>query len=340
MRTTAGGPLHIELSSAPSWSLLADEDVLSVVQFGAGPSWSADPRHVVTGFTLLGAGPPGSGSAGIESIAEVWRVDGAVQVGTRDMLRYAVSRDYLFGQIEIAADSTPAFAAASKAAYVQLLRCCQDLGYPHVLRIWNVLSGINEGAGDAERYRVFCQGRYDGFVEAARLPVYPAASALGPAAGPSLLYFLAGRAPAHLIENPQQLSAFRYPRDYGPASPSFSRAGLVRCGDELRLFISGTASILGHRSCHEGDLIGQLDVTLQNLARVAAASQVPGALFAHDNLQTQLRIYLRNSADLETVSQALAARVSPSVGCLFVQADICRRELLLEIEATVSWREG
>ena len=346
-----GGPLHVSLAAEPAWQALADDDVLAVVEHGTGVSASDDPRHVVTGFALAGdhaaaaaarhGSKPMGGSKPIRGrVLEVWRVDGPVRTGIVDTLRHAVSRDYLFGQVVIGADNAAGnFVTATQMAYQQLLRGCQSLGYPHVLRVWNVLSGINDGDGDAERYRCFSQGRFNAFVAAARLPVYPAASAIGRDGDHSIVYFLAGRAPAQLIENPQQVSAFRYPREYGPVSPSFSRAGLLRCGNELRLFISGTASILGHRSCHVGDIAAQLELTLTNLATVTAAAQAPAPLF-DDRLQTLLRVYVRHPGDVAQVVERLDRSVPGHVLLTVVQGDICRRELLLEIEATVSWREG
>jgi hypothetical protein len=59
------------------------------------------------------------------------------------------------------------------------------------------------------------------------------------------------------------VSAYDYPRQYGPAAPSFSRAALTP--DPL-LLISGTASIVGHASVHLGDVTAQLEETLANLA--------------------------------------------------------------------------
>ena len=347
----SGGPLKIELSAEPAWSLLADDDVLAVVQFGTprdlrspvprdlrspveprdlrSPIEEGDPRHVVTGLRI-----PGGGSA-----AEVWRVAGPVRVGNAEGLHYAAGQDYLLGQVEIGGDPAQ-LAVATQSAYVQTLRGCQALGYPHLLRLWNVVAGINDGDGDAERYRIFCQGRFNAFVAAARLPVYPAASAIGGDAATGMVYFLAGRAPAQLIENPHQISAFRYPRAYGPASPSFSRAALWRCGEELRLAVSGTASILGHQSRHAGDLAAQLTLTLDNLATVTAAAHAPAPLFRGDAQRVLLRTYVRHEADAPVVAALLAERVPAEVPRTVLRADICRRELMLEMEAMVVWPEA
>ena len=66
------------------------------------------------------------------------------------------------------------------------------------------------------------------------------------------IYFLAGAHPAHILGNPRQVNAYDYPSLYGPRSPSFARASLYRSDSATQLFISGTASVVGHQSQHKG----------------------------------------------------------------------------------------
>ena len=118
-----------------------------------------------------------------------------------------------------------------------------------------------------ERYKLFCLGRARAFaaVHATSPDIgYPAASAVGKPRGVRTLQvcWLAGREAGTTLENPRQVSAYDYPRQYGPAAPSFSRAALTP--DPL-LLISGTASIVGHASVHLGDVAAQLEETLANL---------------------------------------------------------------------------
>ena len=79
---------------------------------------------------------------------------------------------------------------------------------PHFLRLWNYLVAINAGDGDAERYRLFCQGRARGMAEGG-LSQYPAASAIGRQDGVRVLqvYGLAARHHGTAVENPRQVSA-------------------------------------------------------------------------------------------------------------------------------------
>jgi len=86
-----------------------------------------------------------------------------------------------------------------------------------------------------------------------------------------VVYFLASPARARALENPRQISAYRYPRDYGPDSPTFSRAAIAAATVGQQLFISGTASILGHESVHIGDAGAQARESAANIAALRGA---------------------------------------------------------------------
>src|SRR5256886_11359397 len=119
---------------------------------------------------------------------------------------------------------------------------------------------INRDSHGTERYRQFNSARQQVLRECGRALTgsVPAASALGAASdSPLVVYFLAGRTAPAFLENPRQVSAYHYPRQYGSHSPVFSRATLLRQRGGLGLFIFGTASIVGHTSLHVGDTAGQ-----------------------------------------------------------------------------------
>src|SRR5256884_6481225 len=103
--------------------------------------------------------------------------------------------------------------------------------YPHLLRVWNYLPDINRDSHGTERYRQFNSARQQVLRECGRALTgnVPAASALGAASdSPLVVYFLAARTAPTFLENPRQVSAYHYPRQYGSHSPLFSRATLLR----------------------------------------------------------------------------------------------------------------
>jgi chorismate lyase/3-hydroxybenzoate synthase len=130
------------------------------------------------------------------------------------------------------------------------------------------------------------------------------------------------------VENPRQVSAWHYPRQYGRTPPSFARAMTLPARDALA--ISGTAAIVGHASAHEGDLDAQLGETLTNLEALLATA----GMAAGFDTRSPLKAYVRHSADAPQVRDFLHRRL-PGVPVLLLHGDICRGELLVEIDG---WR--
>jgi chorismate lyase/3-hydroxybenzoate synthase len=228
--------------------------------------------------------------------------------------------DVFFGSVRVEDDDD--VERAARLAYDEILRTTIERGFPHLIRVWNHVRDINEGEGDAERYKRFCAGRHDAFA-AAQWPKdrLPAASAVGIRGRGLAVHYLAATAPGRQIENPRQVSAYDYPPEYGRRSPSFARATIF----DGTLFIAGTASIVGHETRHAGDVHAQLRETLTNLETIAgAAGRGLGDL-------THVKLYLRNAAD-EEIANAVRTAI-PQARHAVMEADICRRELLLEIEA-------
>ena len=247
---------------------------------------------------------------------------------------------FVFGRIDVAESGTEdtTLEDAASTAYASVFATLGDRGRPQLLRVWNYVPRINADQGGLERYRRFNLGRQRAFAAAGEdaFTQAPAACAVGRDAGPLTVCFLASRRPWRRIENPRQVSAYRYGAHYGPASPSFSRATLgVMDDDHLALLISGTASIVGQESCHPGDPARQTVETLANLRAVIDAAHGVGS--ARFELGTMaLTIYLRNPRDWPVVERALREALGDEAAlrdAVAVQADICRADLLVEIEA-------
>jgi chorismate lyase/3-hydroxybenzoate synthase len=297
------------------------KDVLCAVVFGDMPLPHDDPRCVrVRLEPLLGAG-----------LMEVWHANGPVSYGFDGALRYAADADHLLGAIEVDERQHGGIAGAAEFAYAALGRLVASSHHPHLLRIWNYLDDINCGSGDEERYKLFCIGRAAGLRSYSRGEIYPAATCIGRRDGNPMLqvYCLAGRAPGVPLENPRQTSAYRYPRQYGPIAPGFSRAMLV--SDRL-VMISGTASIVGHASRHPGDVRAQLEETLVNVSNILqrAAGAVPG-ITPRIGPESLFKVYLRDASLLPEV-ESLVRHHLPASQSLILHADVCRAELLVEVD--------
>lgn len=306
---------------------------------GLGPSLPA----VVPAWPEQRIFAPLAGSTAT-SLHELWRSAVPCVAGNSQGIVWRRAGDVLYGVIELAeADFSGAGAgarsplqAASQEAYASIFRLLDAQGLPHLWRVWNYFADINGESHGLERYRQFNIGRQDAFLEFQRGATgnVPAACAIGLAGGPLRIAFMAGGKAAMALENPRQVSAYNYPADYGPRSPTFSRAALALPPGQEILFVSGTASILGHRTVHVGDAAAQCREVLANIeAVVAEANRLRcSAIFSLGELC--YRVYIRHVADFAKVEEALTDRLGAAADVVFLQADICRADLLLEIEAT------
>ncbi len=227
--------------------------------------------------------------------------------------------DLLFGSFAI--ETAKELEQTARETYAGLIEHTRAAGYPYFVRMWNYVGDINEHDDGQERYQLFCAGRHDAFVAAGyhHDVDLPAASAVGMRGRGLVSYFLAAREPGVQVENPRQVAAYRYPPEYGVKSPSFSRATIWKD----RVFVSGTSSVLGHATVHNGDVMAQLDETLLNIETVLA--QTGRTL---ENV-ISAKTYIRRSADYDRIASKLDGLLPSN---LYLEADICRADLLLEIE--------
>ena len=89
------------------------------------------------------------------------------------------------------------------------------------------------------------------------------------------------------------------------------------------LFVSGTAAILGEESVALGDAAAQTETTIQNIAALTRGARL-----------TYLRAYVKRATDMPAVRRVCEAAYGP-IPALYVQADVCRDELLVELEGAL-----
>jgi chorismate lyase/3-hydroxybenzoate synthase len=268
----------------PSYSRFAPADARGVVSFG-----EPDARAFHVPARQLGP----------ERLFEVW----------------PLVDDVVFGAVALG-EGKP-LEELTRDVYEGLIRGARESGYPYFLRMWNHIGSLNEQERGFERYQLFCAGRHDAFVAAGyhHNVDLPAASAVGTKGRGLVTYYLAAREPGVQVENPRQVSAYHYPREYGPKSPSFSRATIWRD----TVFVSGTSSVVGHATVHAGDVVAQLEETLRNIAMLVPLEKIVAA-----------KTYVRHAHDYDVIAKRLESVFAAN---LFLEADICRPDLLLEIEA-------
>ncbi|VTU28184.1 chorismate transformation enzyme, FkbO/Hyg5 family [Variovorax sp. PBL-E5] len=323
-------PLRVERLSLPDSLALAADGRSPFGALGYGTPDDLAWMPTVNARVLSQAG----------AMADVWHASEHIESGTTGVVRWRCDGHWMLGAIDLdEAVEKEGLAVLAQRAYHDLFEALAQTGCAHLLRVWNYLPQINGDGGGMERYRQFNLGRQQAFIDAgqAAFEGAPAACALGIRQGALCIRFLAGRVAPLPVENPRQVSAYRYPPTYGPRSPTFSRAALAEIGGgDVALFISGTASIVGHETVHIGDVRTQTQETLRNLAAVIEAANAR-ATTRFDLSRLDCVVYVRHVDQAPMVRQVLEETLgaaSHTVShAVYLEADICRQDLLVEIEA-------
>jgi hypothetical protein len=121
--------------------------------------------------------------------------------------------------------------------------------------------------------------------------------------------------------------------DISRTTPKFERAKILSTPESLLIFISGTAAIIGQISISIISVEQQTEMTIQNILRLISSENLleHGIESAEDATITYLRVYVKHSKDMVQVKN-ICFKHFPLLPILYVVADICRAELLVEIE--------
>jgi len=288
------------------------EHVLAVVTYGNAPV-RVPPRILTASIPLdpLDGGP----------VAEVWKTGAPATLTEEEGFQLAFTDEVMFGFGRV---DRANLLKETRSIYQRLLQAVGTRGW-HLLRVWNTIPGILQGPDNYLKYMEFCEGRAEAF-EAYFGPGFEstlcACSAVGSSGGPQTLTFLAAKERGEPHENPRQVSAYCYPRRYGPRSPSFARAVTATGLQGAPLFLSGTASITGHESVHLGDVAGQTLETTYNLK----------ALLGQAGRVGSLKVYMPRTEHHEVIQANLDQHFGYQLPKVILRADLCRPELLVEIE--------
>lgn len=217
------------------------------------------------------------------------------------------------------------------------------------VRWWNYVPAIQRPADDGrDRYMVFNAARHEAY---RRWPLLlsddgqpQASTGLDIRTNDLTIHVLATSSRGLPLQNPRQIPPSRYSRRYGPLPPHFARATRLKNGTTDLLLISGTSSVIGEESVHPSDIGGQIRETLANIevilseARHASVNGEGEAAGDSTPVPTSLvdeaRAYVTRAEDVGDVERATCATFPNLTRLEIVDADLCRPELLVEIEAT------
>jgi enamine deaminase RidA (YjgF/YER057c/UK114 family) len=219
-----------------------------------------------------------------------------------------------------------------------------------VVRTWLYQGGITELERDTQRYQELNRARTDFFrqqevqrrfvVHRNGSAFYPASTGIGMGGRGLNIACLAlqtRRQDVRLqpLENPRQTSAFQYAAQFSPHSPKFSRAMAVVIGDYVTTWISGTASIVNSETVHAGDVERQTEQTIDNIQNLISRDNLErhGLHGAGHDLRdlAKIRVYVKRPEDYEKC-RAICERRFGRLPVIYAQADVCRSDLLVEIE--------
>ena len=323
-----------------------DSDLALKITLDECPKSPTDDHSLLVGFHFEASPEPQKHPAIVglsldplnhKRLFECWWYHGEVRQSAFGTALISECDDYAVITVQKTEAASGDFQEFAYEAYRELLRAVRSTKLTKIVKIWNYFAGINSGDDDLEKYRQFSAGRSKAFAELGiRDEKAPTGTAIGTFSGDAFtLIALATNRDFQSAENPRQVSAFNYPRRYGPSSPKFSRSGYVSA-DHHRLFLlSGTAAVVGHESVFPYDAEMQTDETLRNLELICEAVSISDSGGPHLVLDEEcaLRVYLRDPKDFETISHKLES----ALGCssrrvAYLQGSICRRELMVEID--------
>lgn len=272
---------------------------------------------------------------------EQWQLPGGLEHALLPNGELFQTDEYLFGVVSFA-DCNSELQERTRLAYDAIFKTLKQRGMPVPCRFWNFIPRINEPDDHGlERYRAFCAGRSQAFFQdiQAEEGFLPAGTGVGCQGEHVWVAFLAtNKAAVSHLENPRQVPAYHYPPKYGPKSPSFARGTYLHADQGGLLMVSGTASIIGHQSLHLEDVSQQTQTTLDNIAHlISDANLAQFEISAKLNLEQMeaVRVYVRHIEHLPLIQEVVQQRLGSLDKVMFLHSDICRRELLVEIEGII-----
>ena len=227
----------------------------------------------------------------------------------------------------------------------------EGLSVHHIVRQWNYVEDIarvKDVENTAQNYQVFNNARARYYENGSFKNGYPAATGIGMTTGGVIIGFIAISQSEQVvispIHNPKQIDAHKYSenklagRPTGimneKCTPKFERAKMVLQGDKVYMYISGTASIVGEDTQHVGDVGKQTTTTIENIFELFSPENQKTYGLSFDISQIEfshLRIYVKHRKDIPAV-QSICESMLRSKSSLYLESDICREELLVEIE--------
>lgn len=274
--------------------------------------------------------------------AEVTTVDGTVGIERHEDYLTLDSCEIISDALH--ADLSSSIAEQADAVFERMGRILAAEGFAaaHIARQWNYIERITRLATQGQHYQMFNDARSRFYDRYTWPQGYPAATGIGTATGGVAVMFDAVKDARQnvAIDNPLQIAAHAYsqqvlidrPENRSKTTPKFERARYVACDNAQMVYISGTAAIRGEQSCR-ADITEQVRMTMDNIAALVGCDNIRNHGIDHPEPMhyAMLRVYIKRRDDVAAAARWLDENY-PDVPAVYLLADICRDELLVEIE--------
>ncbi len=235
----------------------------------------------------------------------------------------------------------------AEIAFADLKRIFEEkkFGTNTIVRQWNYLENILGMDVEKQRYQEFNNVRSEFYGENFEGIGYPAATGIGMNRGGLIIEFVAIKSDNSItfpVDNPCQIAAHTYSKKVLigdecilKTTPKFERARYLEMFAKKLIFISGTASILGEKTVGIGSPAEQTEVTINNIQRLYSEEVIK--TLSEKTLTPKYghaRVYIKNRKDFPTIKKVFKTHFG-NLPVVYILADICRNDLLVEIEGKV-----
>jgi len=235
----------------------------------------------------------------------------------------------------------------SESAFLQVDKLLRAVGFPvhSIVRQWNYIQDILGFDGQEQHYQTFNDVRSSFYGKSFENTGYPAATGIGMNEGGIIIQFIAIQSKEHNtspIDNPEQVSAHEYSEKVLvgeqcnlKTTPKFERARYLELYGRKVIFISGTASIRGEHTVGIGNPAEQTEITIDNIRQLYSEEML--SKITSGKLSPKYghaRVYIKNRKDYSAIRKTFKTHFG-NLPVVYIIADICRPELLVEIEGKV-----
>jgi enamine deaminase RidA (YjgF/YER057c/UK114 family) len=241
----------------------------------------------------------------------------------------------------------------SESAFSQMNKILEteEMEFSDIVRQWNYIEQITETHDQenspSQHYQIFNDVRSKYYQRSDFKNGYPAATGIGMDFGGIIIDMIAAKFEQEksivAVKSPVQLDAYTYTKevlaensamcDFCRTTPKFERAKILNTSAKKWILISGTAAISGQDSTNQMSARLQTEMTIQNILRLISEEniKIDGVSAGQKANIQSLRVYVKYKKDIPQVKET-CLEYFPQLPILYVIADICRPELLVEIE--------